>query len=132
MACPSRNAVRNQKCFSISMFLPSLKGLHALAVEAIKDAELLSQPVSYSGMNDLRRLYEDIPMPRGLAVVGDSLAGFNPVLTTASLNLLHKESCTVVHLMCPKAFMSFLASLHAYLEGIARSMFRGHALQIST
>ena len=84
-ACPSRNAVRNQKCFSISMFLPSFKGLHALAVEGIKDAELLSQPVSYSGMTNLRRLYEHIPMPGGLAVVGDSLAGFNPVLTTAYL-----------------------------------------------
>jgi hypothetical protein len=114
------------------MFLTLFKGLHALAVQAIKDAETLTEPVSYSGMTNLRRLYEDIPMPGGLAVVGDSLAGFNPVLTTASLNLLHKESCVVVHLMFPKAFMSFLASLHAYLEGVARSMFRGHALRIST
>ncbi|KAK9908766.1 hypothetical protein WJX75_002546 [Coccomyxa subellipsoidea] len=47
--------------------------------EAIKDAETLREPVSYSGMTNLRRLYEDIPMPGGLAVVGDSLAGFNPV-----------------------------------------------------
>lgn len=54
------------------------------AVQAIKDAEPLTQPISYSQMTNLRRLYEDIPMPGGLAVVGDSLAGFNPVRFKAS------------------------------------------------
>ena len=49
------------------------------AVQAIKDTEPLTQPMIYSHMTNLRRLYEDIPMPGGLAVVGDSLAGFNPV-----------------------------------------------------
>ncbi len=47
--------------------------------QAVKDAEPLTKPVAYSGMTNLRRLYEDIPMPGRLAVVGDSLAGFNPV-----------------------------------------------------
>ncbi len=46
--------------------------------QAVKDAEPLTKPVAYSGMTNLRRLYEDIPMPGRLAVVGDSLAGFNP------------------------------------------------------
>ncbi len=41
-------------------------------------------------MTNLRRLYEDIKMPAGLAVVGDSLAGFNPVLVPHQpLALLH-------------------------------------------
>ncbi|EIE25061.1 hypothetical protein COCSUDRAFT_61305 [Coccomyxa subellipsoidea C-169] len=37
--------------------------------EAVKDAEPLTKPVAYSGMTNLRRLYEDIPMPGRLAVV---------------------------------------------------------------
>lgn len=62
-------------CLSV----PNVCGECFGAVQAIKDAEPLTQPISYSQMTNLRRLYEDIPMPGGLAVVGDSLAGFNPV-----------------------------------------------------
>ena len=71
-------------CSIAITILSRSEGLHALAVQAIKDAEPLTDPVAYSGMTNLRRLYEDIPMPGGLAVVGDSLAGFNPVLLSAS------------------------------------------------
>ncbi|CAL8461958.1 g1489 [Coccomyxa elongata] len=64
--------------------------------EIIKDAEPVTSPVAYAGMTNLRRLYEDIKMPAGLAVVGDSLAGFNPVygqgITVAAMEAeaLHK------------------------------------------
>lgn len=49
------------------------------ADQAIKDAEPLTRAFSYSGMTNLRRLYEDIKLPDRLAIVGDSLAAFNPV-----------------------------------------------------
>ncbi|CAL8461959.1 g1490 [Coccomyxa elongata] len=47
--------------------------------EAIKEAEPVTRSFAYSGMTNLRRLYEDIELPNRLAVVGDSLAAFNPV-----------------------------------------------------
>ncbi|BDA41320.1 Putative epoxidase LasC [Coccomyxa sp. Obi] len=47
--------------------------------EAIKDAEPVTRAFAYSGMTNLRRLYEDIKLPGRLAVVGDSLAAYNPV-----------------------------------------------------
>ena len=60
-------------------FLPNLLTIVShVQFQAVKDAEPLTRPVAYSGMTNLRRLYEDIPMPGRLAVVGDSLAGFNP------------------------------------------------------
>ncbi|BDA41321.1 Putative epoxidase LasC [Coccomyxa sp. Obi] len=64
--------------------------------QVVRDAEPVTSPVAYAGMTNLRRLYEDIAMPAGLAVIGDSLAGFNPVygqgITVAAMEAeaLHK------------------------------------------
>lgn len=49
------------------------------ADQAIKEAEPVTRSFAYSDMTNLRRLYEDIKLPNRLAVVGDSLAAFNPV-----------------------------------------------------
>lgn len=55
------------------------RGVMHSADQAIKDLEPVTRPFPYSGMTNLRRLYEDINLPEGLAIVGDSLAAFNPV-----------------------------------------------------
>lgn len=74
-------------------------------LQIVKDAEPVTSPVAYAGMTNLRRLYEDIPMPAGLAVVGDSLAGFNPVLAP----------CRPISFYCV-LHMSHTYTLHMYVK----------------
>lgn len=52
------------------------------SAQEIRSAEPLTAPARYAGMTNLRRLYERTTMPGRLAVVGDSLAGFNPVVNS--------------------------------------------------
>ncbi|KAK9909265.1 hypothetical protein WJX75_009736 [Coccomyxa subellipsoidea] len=97
--------------------------------EAIKDTEPLTQPISYSQMTNLRRLYEDIPMPGGLAVVGDSLAGFNPVygqgisvaaIEAETLQGLLQEKAKETH--ASKVTAADLASVAAPFQAMAKDI----------
>ena len=69
-------------------------------LQKLKDATPLTQPMRYGGTSNVRRYYEDIPLPDRLFVLGDSAVAFNPVrgrlppprLDVTFIALQHKDN----------------------------------------
>ena len=62
---------------------PALRWLRVLtvtklAVQLMRHATPLFDPIAYKGATNKRRFYEEVDLPRNLVVLGDAVCTFNP------------------------------------------------------